>query len=415
VTDMSFINSAVNFLTGRFAPAPTIDAGPVPGSAAVPRLDVYKAARTTLLSEVDLGSLGVAAPILSATTQAPAGLADLDEAIGLGSKGKGKAKGHFKHYDKLDEKGRKAYDDLESSGTLHKPDKDGNSVFSLIEGAADAVLGAWMKGMETLAVISQLLVDLANPASIFQGEDTDTCTASAVQQLLAASEPIEYVRIGLDLSISGGSTCKGGQRLSLDEKSFEGDEGRSALSDAFQGAFMLLGRSLPPGEDDGSVGLLFRSATRVTYAGDGDPDGPVGLTGAQFNGLLDALTGQDYLTVEVGEENQAQALVELQRALKEGPVPTVLAPPDGSSVGHAVMVSGIQNGMVELWDPGLGQATSMSLEDFLARLDAVNLPPAPVAEAEKLRNRVVANDRYKATLSRLNSAYAGRVTRSIGG
>jgi hypothetical protein len=59
------------------------------------------------------------------------------------------------------------------------------------------------------------------------------------------------------------------------------------------------------------------------------------------------------------------------------------------------MVTGIRNGMVDLWDPGLGQNTSMSLEDFQALVGALNLPPSPVAEVQKLRDRVVPMDRYR--------------------
>jgi hypothetical protein len=428
VSDFSIMKMALNVVTGNFAPPPRIDPGAAPVSDAVqitseaaaaeptvlePRRDVFKAARTTMLSEADLGVLGIQPPVVVAAPSTPRSIDDLDSVIGIGpaGKGKGHAHGRFKHYDKLDDHGKKAYDDLEVSGVLVKPNSAGVSVLSLIDSTADAVLGAWMKGLQAVDVINELLVNLANPAGIFQGDDTDSCTASAVQQLLAASDPVEYVRIGLDLSISGSSTCKGGQKLGIDDSSFGGTEGRSALSDAYQGSFMALGRSLPAGEGEDSVGLLFRSSTRTTYAGENSLQGSVGLTGAQFNGLIDALTGRDYVTVEVTPDNRADAILELQKALRQGPVPVVLNPPDGSTVGHAVMVTGIRNGMVDLWDPGLGQNTSMTLEDFQARVGALNLPPSPVAEVQKLRDRVVPMDRYR----KLDELQAALKARSLAG
>ena len=394
--------SITQVVTGQLPPlpaSPNPETSPDREEAKVTPIkrDVYKAAKTTQLSQLDLAALNLPVPG-SIKTEASPKKEEGKQSPGVDKPGKDKVepKGKARGRDKLDSRGQEAYDKLEKSGKLKHKDKNGVCLDDHIDQAVNAVPGPWMVNKDTksiadpAALVGELLINLLDPALIFQGSETDTCTASAAQQILAACDPSEYFRIAMDLATTGTTSCRGGQALRIDEQAFGSASGRTAISDAFQGSLMLLGRSFDPGEGNGEIGGLSRTSRQVSYAGDGTSRGS-GLTETQFNRLIDAISGRDYVTVDSSPDRMDAMFSHLQKALSTAPVAAFLNPPDGSSIGHAVTITEIKRGQVSFWDPGLGQASSMRQDFMQSLLGGINLPASSVARDKALRDAIRLN------------------------
>lgn len=119
--------------------------------------------------------------------------------------------------------------------------KDGKGLLDALGAMKDAKLASPLKNDELMA---QAVREMANPASIKQ-KGLNTCSAAAVQIMVAKEKPAEYVRIltGLaaeeakDVPLTGMN--KSVKRNDMSE--YEDHSGRTATSRLWQSAFMDMG------------------------------------------------------------------------------------------------------------------------------------------------------------------------------
>jgi len=242
-------------------------------------------------------------------------------------------------------------------------------------------------------LVETILQDLANPDAIYQGMATTTCTAASLQSILARTQPAEYTRLAVDLATKGTATLKDGSTIQTTPADFKVDEGREALDDAFQEAFMRRGLAAPPGRNDRGVDGTARTARRTAFAGTRSlasrrslAGNSGGMTVDQYNALFKAVTGQARVTIS--PEGMWDRLVKLDKQALAG-ITVMLKPENGASSGHAVTLQGFEKKdaetIVRFHDPELpGKGQEMKLADFENKVEFLAVDPALASQSKAM-------------------------------
>lgn len=116
--------------------------------------------------------------------------------------------------------------------------KDGKNLLDALGRLSDAKLAAPLKSAD---VLGEACREIANPASIKQ-KGLNTCSAAALQIMVATERPAEYVRILTGLASETGSPvalAQNGKSVQRNDSAlYPDDSGRTATSQLWQASFM---------------------------------------------------------------------------------------------------------------------------------------------------------------------------------
>ncbi|HEY9765378.1 MAG TPA: hypothetical protein V6C82_03405 [Chroococcales cyanobacterium] len=184
-------------------------------------------------------------------------------------------------------------------------------------------------GMDKKEMMGTLVEQICFEGSVFQGKDTDTCSAASLQANLANTDPAEYARIAAGIMLDGEVKIHGGQTLTLStSETGKNDGGRSDFDDVMQGTFVSFGRK-------------FEAVGSDYFGGRGGPGGSMrgkvgqGLTANQILNMNQFITGEPSVIVVVNPENRQKLIDAMREATKAGYNVTV------GQDGHALDISKI--------------------------------------------------------------------------
>lgn len=217
------------------------------------------------------------------------------------------------------------------------------------------------EGLERKDLMSDLVQELGNPASISQG-DRGTCAATAVEVKLIHDNPAEYVRL-----VSGLASPEGQAELASGEMltrvpGTEADDGtdRSIPQRLMAPAFM-----------DAADGELTYDNANDLHSANGEALSR-GLAPEEVDRLLESVYGEKFKNIdEIRTAKQRKAAWSvLQKASARGE--EVLAGLTWSSdTRHKVVVTGVSGDNVEYLNP-VGRMERMNKDAFLSRLNNLN-------------------------------------------
>jgi len=245
------------------------------------------------------------------------------------------------------------------------------------------------------ALVKQIVQDLADPGSIYQGLATTTCTTASLQAILARTQPSEYARLAGDLLTTGKATLQDGSGIESRPADFSVNEGRNPLADALQEAFLRRGLAEPAGGDTRGVGGTGRGSSRASFAGTfrrasrtpiaGESGG---LTVNQYSALFKAVTGQKNLTIP--PDGMWDTLVKMDK-MQLASITVMLKPAQGATSGHAVTLESIEKRggdyYVKFHDPEKpGVLQEMKTKAFKGLVDSVSVPPSLASQSKAFLN-----------------------------
>ncbi|MEB3188540.1 MAG: hypothetical protein VKP72_14015 [bacterium] len=268
------------------------------------------------------------------------------------------------------------------------------------------------------ALVKQIVQDLADPGSVYQGLATTTCTTASLQAILARTQPAEYARLAGDLLTTGKATLKDGSGIESRPADFSVNEGRNPLADALQEAFLRRGLAEPAGGDTRGVGGTGRGSARASFAGTfqnaarrvfaGETGG---LTVNQYQALFKAVTGQANLTIP--PDGMWDTLGKMTPKQLEA-ITVMLKPGEGATSGHAVTLESFQkrgdNWYVKFNDPEKpGHAQEMKVGQFKKQVEFLAVDPTLASKSKTFLNDFSASRKVglsptsQAKLARLSS------------
>jgi hypothetical protein len=223
-------------------------------------------------------------------------------------------------------------------------------------------------GLSTGVLLHQLVVELANPGVIRQG-NKGTCAATTVQYYMALNHPAEYVRVAKELLTQGQTTTASGVVYRRDDTSIARDDNsvRMPLDRIVQVAFMdqdnANGRVLGGYDNaldlqsDGKRGMYMASTVRILQELTAGSQGTFNLLESDWN--------WDGSQWQPDPASKQPLLDGIQRSLARG----VESPvglrwnTTGSTIHsyHALLVTKVQDGQVYLrnpWGGGDGMNTA---------------------------------------------------------
>ncbi len=271
---------------------------------------------------------------------------------------------------RLDERGLKAFGALVDQNPAAFDDKDskGHTLLSNLNQLATQPLNAKLVGETTTeAVISNALVEAANPNRIQQGS-APTCTVASMQYELVADEPAEYMRLLMGLTgPTGKASMRGGGELRVEAEDAAAGalDGRSISQAIFQSAAMEYAN----GRDSNFDAVAGRSTNKRTGAG------YEGLKPNQQTTILRQLFGVKYTNDTLFTEAEGAKAMENLRAFDavgSQNRPIILEIDQGSH-NHAVTLERIGSGRVFFRDP-YGVLRSMPEELFPKYVVAIHRP-----------------------------------------
>jgi len=166
---------------------------------------------------------------------------------------------------------------IEGLGTLlaeHKLESRDFRGNSLLQNLARRTRQAPFEGLKPAdgpGVMQSALRQLAFPDRVFQGENTSTCAAAALQTILAKEEPAEYARLSLGLAFDGQVQLQNGNTLKFDasEMGKWNDGDRSYMSKAMQGSLKAYAQQYPADPADEQLQAGGRAAGSSTRGAGG--------------------------------------------------------------------------------------------------------------------------------------------------
>ncbi|MEB3188549.1 MAG: hypothetical protein VKP72_14060 [bacterium] len=245
------------------------------------------------------------------------------------------------------------------------------------------------------ALVKQIVQDLADPGSIYQGLATTTCTAASLQSIVARTQPAEYARLAGDLLMTGKATLKDGSGIESWPADFSVNEGRNPLADAIQEAFLRRGLAEPAGGHARGVGGTGRGSARPSFAGTFQnaarrvfAGATCGLTVNQYQALFKAVTGQATLTIP--PNGLWDTLGKMHHEQLEA-ITVMLKPAAGATSGHAVTLESFEqrgnNWYVRFNDPEQpGCPREMKLGQFKNLVEFLSLDPALASKSKTFLN-----------------------------
>lgn len=221
--------------------------------------------------------------------------------------------------------GRRQLDALLVAGTLAIRDTRGQTMLHDLGTIASRPLAH--RGTDRGALLRDVIADALHPSTISQGIH-DTCTASGLQQTLAATQPAEYARLVAGLATGNGKVQLRDNSGTLDVPGFYQAPDRSSTSNLLAPALM--------GLEAHNEGARYADAQdRFVLSGRGTQHG-IQLDGATDEDLAYAASkvlGQRYV-VSTGS---GLASI-LQAVTAKQPVFARIPPLPGANVDHMVQV-----------------------------------------------------------------------------
>ncbi|MEB3186817.1 MAG: hypothetical protein VKP72_05180 [bacterium] len=281
-----------------------------------------------------------------------------------------------------------------------------DAVWQSLSSMLDKTVAYAPPARELVAEVVRHLIDAKN---ITQGVGTDSCTVTTLQQKLAEVNPRAYVRIVSGLFQNGSVQVRLDRKLDLKPEDFaDRSDRRGPVSDAMQNALMRLARTFPEnalpfpmtsgffqdpgGASFGMKGLLARAASfgglnRIASRGAAAGDVGSGLTANQFVEVYRSILGgrpefvsSGFQVPQVPNEFFESLSRPQNQSFGRG-VTSFLKPEDGATVGHAVRLLGVRDGMALLHDPARFGSFGvpkyeLPVEDFLKKCEGVILNPS---------------------------------------
>lgn len=274
---------------------------------------------------------------------------------------------------------------LLSSGALTAKDSFGQSALSHLFYFNQLPLTPELSGTKKEALVRDLLGNLARPGSLGQGAGTQDCAEATLEATLAYSQPGDFTRIAVELSINGKATIPGppqGPNPSTLVLRTDGDPaGRSPLG-------FIMQRSFEAHVDSLSFAPV---------------QGDDGLNSLQVKMLYDGVLGKNHVTLFANPGiDLVPAIAQGLESGKEAVIKVTMRTEDGQL--HAAAITGVSDQGVTLWDPGTAKLTTLSREEF--NRDAVRVTlKEETAEASGIKR-----DKFGGNLSHmLEKERGGRV------
>jgi len=237
-------------------------------------------------------------------------------------------------------------------------------------------------GIESKALLNQLVQDLAYPHRISQGSDNVICGATAALTDLALAKPGEYARLAVEMATEGKAQLSGGKdadTLKFRELSKENAADRSLTQRLL--AVPLLESAVRDGKvgEDGEVitreggwnifgkNLFGRDVVRHGTVS----DQMEAMKAALHRGAQDEQAFESMYLGDNSQMNRRQALDVIQDQLNNASTPALKIKEEGGN-GHWVTVKGLdaQSGKLEILN-GRGRTERVDAEELLSRADAL--------------------------------------------
>ncbi|MBM3273509.1 MAG: hypothetical protein FJZ00_00040 [Candidatus Sericytochromatia bacterium] len=145
---------------------------------------------------------------------------------------------------------RQAQDGLRrllADGSLAQADSQGGTTLDNLHRLATGPLTPELQaaGLHNRYQLTNMVNMLADPDSVFQGEDTPHCVPASIQTVLARTDKAELARVSADLLTQGQSQLVGGQTMPLDASELFGANSRTTTDELLQGSFSRYARQFP--------------------------------------------------------------------------------------------------------------------------------------------------------------------------
>ena len=274
------------------------------------------------------------------------------------------------------------------SGKLTERDLKGGT---LLDSLAQLSTQELASGLDRKTLLTELVERIVDPRKISQ-RNRGTCTVTSLEFILASKKPAEFARIITGLcSRKGTVKLADGSTMKRDASCLEPDDsGRATIDRIFQSSAMEYGNGLLQNYDN-------REDENEVY---GFVDTGSGLSGGEFDDVIDGISGQNY-SVNKYEDSQA-ARTDLthrfQRAIADGHhilVAMRWSNREGGKHGyHQVVLLDASPDRMSFWNPWgdgeQGQSSGpprqvntrrgaghfdMSPSEFFQRLTTYHLPP----------------------------------------
>lgn len=190
-------------------------------------------------------------------------------------------------------------------------------------------------GIDRQKLVEQVEQDVEHPESIDQGLHPHMCVPAVLQGFLAETQPQEYVELVGELASPEGeaTTLSGDKLFRIEDALLDDGTDRNLVERLLQAAIF-----------DGAeraAGALKGSYSSLNHSSNGEP--AAGLGTWQTTEMLKDLTGDE------SWEKANPGIKTLDEAAEEGPVPVVLK--TGQGRGHQMLLTEVEDGLVELRDP----------------------------------------------------------------
>ncbi|MEB3185802.1 MAG: hypothetical protein VKP72_00010 [bacterium] len=274
---------------------------------------------------------------------------------------------------------------LKDLGVLRALDSSGKSLASHLIDLLPLKSGA-IPGMASgKDLVSQIVADLANPATICQSTRTTTCTVASLQAILARAQAAEYVRLAGQLARKGRAELVGVRLacgiargtgpvrledtcLVIHPRDFTSNEELNPLARAFQRSFIRLGR-----REEGATGLR---------TGD--------LTVEEFGRVHELVTSNRRVLVEADASVWLQFVTNrLEEASRDRVIETLvyLAPEPGHPAGSALVIERLfqmPDGtlVAHTLHPASSARRQVPVADFQPRVQLLELDAAEVSSSK---------------------------------
>jgi hypothetical protein len=271
---------------------------------------------------------------------------------------------------RLDERGLKALGAIieQNPNALIEKDSHDTTLLDNLHQLASQPLNATLVGQTTTeAVLSNAMVEAANPNRIQQGT-APTCTVASMQYELVSDDPAEYVRLLAGLTgPTGHATMRGGGALRIEaaDASSAALDGRPISQALFQSAAMEYAN----GRDASFDPIAGRSTNKKT--------GSVysGLRPNQQTTILRQLFGIKYTNDTLFSEAEGAKALESLRGFDAAQAQNrpILLEIDQGPYNHVVTLERVAEGRVFFRDP-YGVLRSMPEELFRTYVVAIHRP-----------------------------------------
>ncbi len=266
---------------------------------------------------------------------------------------------------------------MRDEGVLLDSDSENMTTLDRLQRLATLPLG---DGLDRRRLLSSTLDHLHDPETISQ-KDQGSCVPASVQYQLAETQPAEYARLVEGLASAGGQVVtQKGELLEREPESARRPGGRDLTSSLLQDSFTEFAngpedydprRDVSTGDHDPS---LHQANPYIENSGHMEGGHP-GLYPHEVRRLADAVLPGRFENRYVPQGEPGGALDEMQQSLEQDG--TVLAGLKWARGGHRLVVTGMDEESVTLWNPWGEDNGSTSggapSRDVLSRRGAISM------------------------------------------